>query len=96
MIHTYFLSMNKTFFEHYCHIVKITITRSGFPLISAQIPATGALDGGSPCRMSNLRNVNVARHLNGDFPCRLLGALMSHVEFKKYPMSCPLHYFSYH
>ena len=36
----------------------------------------GALDGGSPCRLSNLRNANVA------CLCRLFMA-MSHVEFKK-------------
>ena len=41
-----------------------------------------ALDGGPQCRMSILRNGNVA------CPCHLF-SLMSHVEFKKrlYPMS---------
>ena len=29
-----------------------------------------ALDGGSPCRMSNLRNVNVPCYLTGHVPCR--------------------------
>ena len=36
----------------------------------------GALDGGSPCRLSILRNANVA------CLCRLFMS-MSHVEFKK-------------
>ena len=36
----------------------------------------GALEGGPPCRMSILRNFNVACH------CRLFSP-MSHVEFKK-------------
>ena len=36
----------------------------------------GALDGGSPCRVSILRNANVE--------CRLF-IPMSHVEFKKLP-----------
>ena len=38
-------------------------------------PTEGPLTGGggeeSPCRMSNLRNVNVPCHLNGHVPCRL-------------------------
>ena len=41
-------------------------------------PYPGALDGGSPCRVSILRNANVA--------C-LLFISMSHVELKK----CPCH-----
>ena len=46
----------------------------------------GALDGGSPCRLSILRNANVA------CLCRLLMS-MSHVEFKKYPCLMSLYFF---
>ena len=53
----------------------------------------GALDGRSICHMSNLRNVNLPYHLNGHVPCRLYDALMSPVELKKHPMSCPLSFF---
>ena len=42
----------------------------------------GALDGGSPCRVSILRNANVACF------CRLFMP-MSHVEFKKWPCRMP-------
>ena len=52
------------------------------PPIGISIPMEdGALDGGPQCRMSILRNANVACH------CRLFSP-MSHVEFKK--MLCPV------
>ena len=44
----------------------------------------GALDGGPPCRLSILRNANVA------CLCRLFMP-MSHVEFKKFPCHMSLY-----
>ena len=46
------------------------------PVLMAPFSVIGALDGLSPCRLSILRNANVA------CLCRLFIA-MSHVEFKK-------------
>ena len=43
----------------------------GLSAASETRPLCGALDWGSPCHMSNLRNVNVPCHLNGHVPCRL-------------------------
>ena len=45
----------------------------------------GAIDGGSPCRLSILRDANVA------CLCRLFMP-MSHVEFKKYPCHMSLYF----
>ena len=72
-----------------CYIIKcMIIGKIGhmsisplLPLSQVRLPYSWALDGGPQCRMSNLRNGNVA------CPCRLFSA-MSHVEFKK--RQCPM------
>ena len=56
--------------KQYAHIGRECLTRH---FIYTYV---GALDGGSPCRLSILRNANVA------CLCRLFMA-MSHVEYKK-------------
>ena len=45
------------------------------------------------CRMSIFRNLNVPRHYL-KYSCQVYNSTVSHVQYKKYPMSCWLYLFS--
>ena len=74
-----------------CFLISITqilfVTLSSDPVGRSPYTADpvhiGALDGGSPCRLSILRKAHVTCHLIPHVPCLLQKDSMSHVDFKK-------------